>query len=405
MLSPKLSICIPTYNRVSYLATLLDHLEEVVAELPYAVEVVISDNASSDTTLELLQAACDRLPLVVLRQTENLGAVRNVSAAMRAAKGTYLVYLGDDDRLKPAALVDSITQLDANPQAAGLYAPWEVLDLVSNTVTSHGYKQSQDVTIPQGNYARLMEHVAEHAIFSEICILRGEAFRALQPMINDLAFWAFTMPCEYLGYGDLIYASKPFYSSISRHFPGDKRSQQGIRDVMSAWDIYRGGVDYMYGLALQHGGLTQQKQVAAFVSYLPVERMAKALELRLATGAGDPLENYALAARLRGRGVVKHLPVPMEHLRNSAVIYFVCVKLPDTLKAEGVAIIGDCPETAVQQLNDIANLPVRHVSRAEDICENDLVFDIGCKDDALVKQASTLALGHMLEADLLKKFP
>ena len=76
MSQPKLSICIPTYNRATYLVTLLKHLEELVEQLPFGVEVVISDNASSDNTLELLEEASERLPLLILHQSENLEADR-----------------------------------------------------------------------------------------------------------------------------------------------------------------------------------------------------------------------------------------------------------------------------------------------------------------------------------------
>lgn len=404
MSQPKLSICIPTYNRATYLATLLTDLEDVVAQIPFEVEIIVSDNASTDNTQEVLAEAQHRLPLLALCQPENLGVIRNISCTMRAGKGTYLVYLADDDRLKPGALVKAVEQLESNPKASALYAPWERFDLVTNEVKSQFYKQDKDVTIARGNYAQLMEHVAKHRIFSEISILRRDAFRALHPMGNDLAFWAFTMPCEYLGYGDLIYSKTPFYSSVSRHFVGDNRSQEGFNDVMTAWDSYRGGVEYMYGLAVQHGGLKNPQRTLRFVQSLPIERMIVALRLRLQSG-GDPLDNYALAARLRGCGQIANLPAPMEQIRTAAALYFGCVKLPGTLQANGIALIGDCSEETVNQLDSIASLPVRHAGSPDDIHEADMVLDLGCKDAALVECAKTRALARVRDADLIQKFP
>ena len=53
--SPLLSVCIPTYNRKAYLSQALDalssHLSATMREL---VEIVISDNASSDGTEDLV---------------------------------------------------------------------------------------------------------------------------------------------------------------------------------------------------------------------------------------------------------------------------------------------------------------------------------------------------------------
>lgn len=399
----KLSICIPTFNRAAYLVTLLDHLEEVLASLPFETEIIVSDNASTDNTLEILEKAQSRLPLRVLRQDTNLGAIANIHAAICAANGTYVVYLGDDDRLKPVALQTAISSLDGNPNAAALYAPWQILDLVTNEVTAQFYTQPQDVTIPQGNYARLLEHVADHSIYSEICILRRSVFRTLHPFANDIAYWGFTMPCEYLGAGDLIYAQTPFYSSVSCHFVGDTRSQLGAREVMEAWDLYRGGLEYMHGLALEHGGLTDPDKVARFVRILPIERMLTALRLRLQLG-GDPQENYALAARLRGLGLVGKLPVPMEQIRTTAALHFACVKLPELLRASSVVVIGDCSEASLSQLNSITSLTVRHVLQAEDICADDMVLDLGCEDHALISCAQERAACHVTEAQLLRKF-
>ncbi|WP_333693851.1 glycosyltransferase, partial [Phaeobacter italicus] len=52
----KLSICIPTFNRASYLRTLLASLAEDLHQLPWPVEVIVSDNASPDETAEVVAA-------------------------------------------------------------------------------------------------------------------------------------------------------------------------------------------------------------------------------------------------------------------------------------------------------------------------------------------------------------
>lgn len=54
-MKPILSICIPTYNRSTYLKKCID---SIVCQMPFIeekVEVVISDNASNDNTYEIIQ--------------------------------------------------------------------------------------------------------------------------------------------------------------------------------------------------------------------------------------------------------------------------------------------------------------------------------------------------------------
>ena len=57
MKSPLLSICIPTYNRGNYLRKCLQSIEIQLDKKPHLqnlVEIVISDNHSTDTTKEVV---------------------------------------------------------------------------------------------------------------------------------------------------------------------------------------------------------------------------------------------------------------------------------------------------------------------------------------------------------------
>ena len=399
----KLSICIPTYNRARFLATLLAALEKDVAALPFACEVIVSDNASSDETSQVVKAAEGRLPLTYMRQSENVGALSNIQRVMRAAKGTYAVYLADDDRLHADGIISAIALLDKSPQASALYAPWKRYDLHTDRDLGLFYNQPKTVTIPQKNYAQMLTHILDHKVFSEISIVRTEVVKTLNPQANDLAFWAFTMPCEYLGTGDVIYAADPFYISVCRHFEGDNRDQLGNLEVQSAWDKYRGGLEYMLGLAREHGGLKDPVATEKKILRIVLERMLVALRLRVNSG-GDPIETYALAARLRGLGLVKALPIPMEQIRLAAAIKFICVVLPDLLGAKAVAIIGECPEATLKALSDIAKVPVRRVMQADDFEENDVAFNLGTGDDPLHIAAKARALACMTETELMQKF-
>ncbi len=332
-----------------------------------------------------------------------MGALPNIHFALRQSKGTFAVYLADDDRLKPRELATAVRRMDANDNCVAFYAPWTSFDMVTGLEGRQFYEHPEPVTIAQGNFAALMEHVAEYTVFSEICILRTEVLRQIVPLGNDLAFWAFTMPCEYAAFGDVIYGTDTFYMSVSRHFVGDTRAQLGYNDVLTAWDCYRGGLEYMYGLARDHGGLKKRKMVERAVDMIPKERMLAALKMRLKQG-GDPVESYALAARLRGVGLAKNLPIPMEQIRLAAAVDFVCVKLPEVLKAERVAVAGNCPQETLEILGHVARVPVLRVDKDEAIQEKDIVFDLGVGEGAVLSAARERALHVVSEEQLLRKF-
>jgi hypothetical protein len=95
----KLSICIPTYNRLAELKTNLDLLLPQAQDAPVGtVEVVIVDNASTDGTREFLDTLPGRYPFVrVFHNAINLGLDGNTAKCIEHAIGEYAALLSDDD--------------------------------------------------------------------------------------------------------------------------------------------------------------------------------------------------------------------------------------------------------------------------------------------------------------------
>lgn len=95
MSSIKLSICIPTYNRSSLLAFAVNTIGPQLAD---GVEIVISDNASSDDTQAVVGELTRRWPAIkYLRQEQNVGLDRNLLYLVEQAKGEYCWFVSDDD--------------------------------------------------------------------------------------------------------------------------------------------------------------------------------------------------------------------------------------------------------------------------------------------------------------------
>lgn len=102
---PLFSICIPTFNRADLLelclATVLPQVEQFASE----VECVISDNASSDRTSEVIAAYADRYPIRVFRNEENIGIIANITKSVsELARGEFALLIGDDDALCEQAI-------------------------------------------------------------------------------------------------------------------------------------------------------------------------------------------------------------------------------------------------------------------------------------------------------------
>jgi hypothetical protein len=98
-----ITLAIPTRSRAIYLRETLRTVATAIAQCPVPVEVVVSDNASEDETAEVCAAA--GLPeLVHLRQPLRLSMRQNFEAALAAATGSHVVFIGDDDAVAPHGL-------------------------------------------------------------------------------------------------------------------------------------------------------------------------------------------------------------------------------------------------------------------------------------------------------------
>ena len=96
--SPLLTFAIPTYNRARSLERLLAILRTEL-EGEDRVELLVSDNASSDGTPDVVQSFPGSIRYI--RNPENLGADRNIQQCVESASGKYVWVFSDDDIVVP----------------------------------------------------------------------------------------------------------------------------------------------------------------------------------------------------------------------------------------------------------------------------------------------------------------
>lgn len=111
---PLVSIGIPTYNR----AALIGRAIESALKQDYAnIEILISDNASTDGTAEVCEAwaARDRR-IRLLRQTDNRGPTANFNMVLGLTGGKYFMWLGDDDYIDPHYVGSAVSALESDPR-------------------------------------------------------------------------------------------------------------------------------------------------------------------------------------------------------------------------------------------------------------------------------------------------
>ncbi len=106
-----ISVIIPAYNRAGCIARAL---ESVKAQGITDLEVILGDDASTDSTVELTMAIMPGVK--VARLTSNQGASAARNAALKLAGGDYIAFLDSDDEWFPGKLSSQIQFLKDHPE-------------------------------------------------------------------------------------------------------------------------------------------------------------------------------------------------------------------------------------------------------------------------------------------------
>lgn len=114
--NPLVSICIPTFNGAAFIA---DTLDSAIVQTYPNLEIIVSDDASSDRTLDIVESYKTKttIPIFIYPHKPN-GIGANWNHCMQKAKGTYIKFLFQDDVLLPHCIETMVHVLEENDAVA-----------------------------------------------------------------------------------------------------------------------------------------------------------------------------------------------------------------------------------------------------------------------------------------------
>lgn len=123
MEAPLVSIGLPTYNGERFLRQTLDSL---LGQSFRDFEIVISDNASTDSTEAICREYAEKDSRIrYSRSEQNLGAAWNYNEVFRQARGKYFKWAADDDLCGPEFLSECVEALEQDDEVV-LAFPYSV---------------------------------------------------------------------------------------------------------------------------------------------------------------------------------------------------------------------------------------------------------------------------------------
>lgn len=206
----KFSICIPNFNYAHYLgSTLRSVLDQPVSDF----EVVISDNCSTDASVEVIRGMNDPRISVFVNAC-NVGFAGNLDRAARHAAGEFMLMLSSDDLMGKSAL----TTYDHLISSLGNGATRAVFSSSMSQIDSDGLLTGK-VGIPSVWTSSDLDRTLSQEIGADVYRVNAKALlqRSLQSMTNPFNFAATLYPrtlyqaVEGYGGGRLINPDKWFH--------------------------------------------------------------------------------------------------------------------------------------------------------------------------------------------------
>ena len=115
---PLITIAIPTHNRAGYLQDNINSLltQVKMIEDQYQVEILVSDNCSTDDTQSVCKSYAESGMIRYFRNDVNLGPDRNFLKCINLATGKFVLLLGDDDSIIEGGLKTLLNLIAQNSE-------------------------------------------------------------------------------------------------------------------------------------------------------------------------------------------------------------------------------------------------------------------------------------------------
>lgn len=121
---PLVCICIPTYNAAS---TVRETLASILGQTYPNLVVHVSDNASTDDTIKVVESMGD--PRVVIHRNEtNIGGEGNFNRCIQMAEGKYTAIFHADDLYDPEMVAQQVAFLEAQPEVGAVFTEAALID-------------------------------------------------------------------------------------------------------------------------------------------------------------------------------------------------------------------------------------------------------------------------------------
>ena len=144
---PLVTIGVPVFNEVNFIKL---SLESLIAQDYPNIEIIISDNASTDGTSEICaKFAKEYAHVQHIKQTENIGAAANFRTIQENTDGKYFIWAAGHDLWSKNLISSCVNALESAPDAVIAYAAVSWVDGMGEEISAKqtGYTDTRGLHV------------------------------------------------------------------------------------------------------------------------------------------------------------------------------------------------------------------------------------------------------------------
>lgn len=132
---PTVSVIIPSYNHEVYIK---ECIQSVLNQTFQDFEIIITDDASSDRTVEMIKEFDDER-IKLFEYAENKGASVAANHCIKHSSGKYIAMLSSDDAWHPEKLEIQVMYLEQHPEIGAVFGKVEWVDETGQIILAKNF--------------------------------------------------------------------------------------------------------------------------------------------------------------------------------------------------------------------------------------------------------------------------
>lgn len=208
--SKKVSVCVPTYERVDMVRQLINSF---IKQNYKNKELIISDDSNTSSILNLIKKEFSNVKEIhYYKNKNNLGYCKNLLNSIKKAKGEYIIILGDDDAFLSVNAIDKYSLVfDQNESVDYIYS--NQIQFNNKLQTEYIFKFFKEDTLFKKGFKSLSNSWLSSIFIPGMGLRNNKDFSSIYPTENILFPQVYMVGCiineaDSFGISDILIAGR-----------------------------------------------------------------------------------------------------------------------------------------------------------------------------------------------------